>query len=102
MATYKDRMSLLGKYKKLHLLKYEENPTHNLNAEQWAADSLVESYGLYKCYDMLDYYFEAYDSPTWKHFAIKADRVYDAMEAYKKDMEEREERRRMAKEWLNG
>ena len=102
MATYKERMSLLGKYKKLHLQKYEEAPTHNLNAEQWAADNLIESYGLHQCYDMLEYYFEAYDLPTWKHFGYQAEKVFDAMRAYKKDLIERQERRKMAKEWLNG
>jgi hypothetical protein len=41
MATYKERVSLLGRYAKLHLVKYEEKPTYNINAEQWAADGLV-------------------------------------------------------------
>tara|TARA_B110000503_G_C7090963_1_gene389402 strand:- start:379 stop:687 length:309 start_codon:yes stop_codon:yes gene_type:complete len=102
MATYKERMSLLGKYKKLHLQRYEEVPTHNLNAEQWTAENLVESYGLHVCYDMLEYYFEAYDSPSWKHFGFKAERVFDSMRGYKKDLEERQQRMKMAKEWLNG
>lgn len=102
MATYKERMSLLGKYKKLHLQRYEEAPTHNLNAEQWAADGLIESYGLQHCYDLLEYYFDANQSPSWKHFSFNADKVLEAMRAHKQDLTEREERRRMAKEWLNG
>lgn len=102
MATYKERVSLLGRYAKLHLVRYEEKPTYNINAEQWAADGLVESYGLHHCYDMLEYYFEAYELPTWRHFAMQAEKVYNSMEAYKRDKEEREERRKMAMEWLNG
>ena len=57
MAERKDRMALLSRYSKLHTAKYEHKPSLNLNVEQWAADSLVESYGIGVCYDLLDYYF---------------------------------------------
>lgn len=102
MATYKERMSLLGKYSKLHLFKYGKKPTHNINAEQWTADNLVESYGLYKCYDLLEYYFEAAPEPSWRNFANQAEKVFNAVESYTKDLKEREERREMAKRWLDG
>jgi hypothetical protein len=102
MATYKERMSLLGRYGKLHAFKYGERPKHNLNAEQWNADGLIESYGLPKCYDLLDYYFDSAQLPNWKQFANQAEKVIDSMESQKKDIEDRAERRRMAKEWLNG
>jgi len=77
VATYKERMSLLGKYKKLHVQRYNEAPTHNLNAEQWAADGLVESYGLEGCYDLLEYYFETSQSPSWKFFSFNADKLLE-------------------------
>jgi hypothetical protein len=102
MASYKERMSLLHKYAQLHLAKYGSKPTHNLNSEQWAADNLIESYGQYECYDLLEYYFSAHESPSWKHFAMRAEFVYNAMVQTKQDRIEREERRKMAKEWLNG
>lgn len=102
MATYKERMSLLHKYAKLHLVKYGAKPVHNINVEQWAADNLIESYGQYECYDLLEYYFKAAESPSWKNFAMQADRIYQAMQQQKRDEEERKERRRLAKEWLNG
>lgn len=102
MATYKERMSLLSRYAKLHLFKYGEKPTHNINAEQWLADGLIESYGLPKCYDLLEYYFTAAESPQWRQFANQADRVYNSMDAQLKDSQEREARRKLAKEWLNG
>jgi hypothetical protein len=102
MATYKERMSLLHKYAKLHLVKYGSKPTHNLNAEQWAADRLVDSYGLVESYDLLEYYFTATETPSWRHFANQAERVYDALESQRKDLQERIERRKMAREWLNG
>ena len=102
MATYKERMSLLHKYAKLHLEKYNSKPTHNLNAEQWAADRLVESYGLIESYDLLEYYFTATETPSWRHFANQAEKVYDALSGTRRDTQERIERRKMAREWLNG
>jgi hypothetical protein len=101
MATYKERMSLLWKYSKLHLFKYGEKPTHNLNSEQWAADNLIESYGLYKCYDLLDHYFSIFEEPSWKHFSYNAEKVFYAVDAYEKDKKERIERREMARKWLS-
>ena len=58
MAERKDRMALLSRYSKLHTQKFEQKPVLNLNIEQWAADALIESYGLPECYNLLDYYFE--------------------------------------------
>ena len=58
MAERKDRMALLSRYAKLHTKHYEERVTLNLNVEQWAADALIESYGLPECYDLLEYYFD--------------------------------------------
>jgi hypothetical protein len=76
-------------------------PLLNLNVEQWAADALIESYGIQKCYDLLEYYFDVAQTPTWKYFANYADSIIMSREQLKKDEEEREQRRKMAKEWLN-
>jgi hypothetical protein len=102
MAAYKERMTLLSRYAKLHTIKYGQRPTHNLNSEQWAADGLIESYGMQQCYDLLQYYFDTVESPSWKQFAYQAEKVLDSMVDQQRDKAEREERRRMAKEWLNG
>jgi hypothetical protein len=101
MADRKDRMSLLSRYAKLHTKHYEQRVTLNLNVEQWAADALIESYGLADCYDLLEYYFEVSQNPNWKYFANYADKIIDGKEQYKRDLEERAERRKKAKEWLN-
>ena len=97
----KDRMALLSRYSKLHTAKYEQKPSLNLNVEQWAADALIESYTLPFCYDLLEYYFSVAQTPTWKYFANYADKIIEAREDYKRDTEERAERRRLAKAWLN-
>ena len=102
MAERKDRMALLSRYAKLHTLKYGEKPSHNINKEQWAADSLIESYSLPGCYDLLEYYFDAAVSPSWAYFANYADKVFQSKQQFEEDKKEREERKRMAKEWLSG
>jgi hypothetical protein len=97
----KDRMALLSRYSKLHAAKYEEKPLLNLNVEQWAADALIESYTLPFCYDLLEYYFETAEKPAWKYFANYADKIIEARKDYKRDIEERAERRKLAQAWLN-
>ena len=101
MADRKDRMALLSRYSKLHKAKYQEKPIVNLNVEQWAADALIESFGLDICYDMLQYYFDVSPSPSWKYFANYADNIINSREQLVQDLRERTERRQKAKEWLS-
>jgi hypothetical protein len=101
MAERKDRMALLSRYSKFHTAKYEQKPSLNLNVEQWAADALIESYGIGKCYDVLEYYFSVAQSPTWNYFAYNTEKILQARLDKEQDQKEREERRRMAKEWLS-
>jgi len=101
VAERKDRMALLSRYSKLHTIKYEEKPSLNLNVEQWASDALIESYGIGKCYDLLDYYFSVSLSPSWSYFAYNAEKILQAKLDKMKDDEERAERRKKAKEWLS-
>lgn len=101
MADRKDRMALLSRYSKLHKIKYQEKPLLNLNVEQWAADALIESFGLDICYDMLQYYFDVSSSPNWKYFANYAETIIASRERLVEDLRERSERRKKAKEWLS-
>lgn len=101
MADRKDRMALLSRYNKLHLQRYEQKANLNLNVEQWAADALIESYGLPACYDILDYYFDVASSPAWKYFANYADAIIEKKDQIEQDKKEREERRAMARKWLS-
>ena len=101
MAERKDRMALLSRYSKLHTVRYEEKPSLNLNVEQWSADALIESYGIPECYDLLEYYFDVAQAPTWKYFANYADKIIEARKQFQQDLKERAERRKKAKEWLN-
>jgi hypothetical protein len=101
MADRKLRMALLSRYSKLHTQKYEEKPVLNLNVEQWAADMLIESFGLPECYNMLEYYFEASPSPSWNSFAYNAEKVLAAMKQIEYDKKERAIMRERARVWLN-
>jgi hypothetical protein len=101
MAERKDRMALLSRYSKYHTARYESKPSLNLNVEQWAADALIESYGIGGCYDILDYYFGVAQSPSWNYFAYNAEKILQARLDKEQDDKDRAERRRMAKEWLS-
>lgn len=101
MADRKDRMALLSRYSKLYLHKYGQRPNMNLNAEQWSADALIESYGLPSCYDILEYYFNVSQNPSWNHFAYNAQSVLDGKLETEQDKEERRKRRELAKRWLS-
>ena len=101
MAKRKDRMALLSRYSKLHTAKYEQKPSLNLNVEQWAADSLVESYGIGVCYDLLDYYFNISMSPSWSYFAYNAEKILQGKIESEQDNYERQERRKLARRWLS-
>ena len=73
----------------------------NLNVEQWAADALIESYGIGECYDVLEYYFSIAQEPTWNYFAYNMEKIINGKLEVEKDYRERKERRELAKEWLS-
>ena len=101
MAERKDRMALLSRFNKLYLQWYEQKSNMNLNAEQWAADALVESYGIGVCYDLLDYYFNVSLAPSWSYFAYNAQKILEAKVEAEQDKDERIKRRNIARRWLS-
>jgi hypothetical protein len=46
MAERAERLALLGKFDKFYKQRYNVVPQYNKWAEQWAADALIESYGI--------------------------------------------------------
>jgi hypothetical protein len=94
-------MALLSRYNKLYLQRYEQKSNLNLNVEQWAADALVESYGLKDCYDLLDYYFKIAQDPVWNYFAYNAEKILFGKLEAEQDKKERQERRELARKWLS-
>jgi len=73
----------------------------NLNVEQWAADALIESYGISECYDVLEYYFSIAQEPTWNYFAYNMEKIINGKLEVEQDNRERKERRALAREWLS-
>jgi hypothetical protein len=94
-------MALLSRYSKLHTAKYEQKPSLNLNVEQWSADSLIQSYGISACYDLLEYYFSIAQEPSWNYFAYNAEKILNGKLDVEKDIKERTERRTLARRWLS-
>jgi hypothetical protein len=101
MADRKDRMALLSRFNKFYLQRYEQKSNMNLNVEQWAADALIESYGISDCYDILEYYFSIAQEPSWNYFAYNTEKIINGKKETEQDKIDRAERRRMAKEWLS-
>ena len=101
MAERADRLALLGKFDKCYKQRYKVVPQYNKWSEQWAADALIESYGLKFCYDLVEYYFDVAQTPTWKYFSNNAHDIYEKREQYIKDIEDRKQRRQEAKKWLS-
>ena len=100
MAQRQIRHALLARYKKL-AISNSTDININIHVEQWAADSLIESYGLDMCYELLDYYFRISETPNWKWFANNADKLYKNLHSKKEDDRIRSELRKQAKEWLD-
>jgi hypothetical protein len=101
MADRKDRMALLSRYNKYYLQRYEQKSNLNINVEQWAADALIESYGISDCYDLLEYYFSIAQEPSWNYFAYNAEKILNGRLDVQQDLKERIERRELARKWLS-
>ncbi len=101
MADRKDRMALLSKFNKFYLQRYGQKSKMNLNVEQWAADGLVESYGVAQCYDLVEYYFSIAQEPSWNYFSYNAEKILNGKAETEQDIKDRIVRRKLAKEWLS-
>jgi hypothetical protein len=101
VADRKDRMALLSRYNKFYLKRYEQKSNLNINVEQWAADALIESYGISECYELLEYYFSIAQEPSWNYFAYNAEKILNGRLDVQQDLKERIERRELARKWLS-
>ena len=99
MTNKQQKFALLTKFRK-RLKDKGLDDTMNMHVEQWAADSLIQSYTLQGCYDLVEYYFAVSASPTWKWFAYHADKIYLAKKLKEEDDRVRAIMREQAKEWL--
>ena len=100
MVDRKDRFALLSRFKKLCKDNGRPIPQINMNVDQWAADALIQSYGLPQCYDIMDYYFSITLSPSWSKFANNAGRLLESQQIKKEDDEFRRIMRAKVEVWL--
>ncbi len=101
MTDKQKRLALLSRFDKHYKFKLGQKPQYNKWVEQWSADALIESYGLDQCYELLEYYFEVSQNPTWNNFAYIANDILERMQENEKDLKDRKQRREKAKEWLS-
>lgn len=101
MTDKQKRLALLSRFDKHYKFKLGQKPQYNKWIEQWSADALIESYGIETCYELLEYYFDITDNPTWNHFAYIAHDILERKRDQEKDLQDRLKRREMAKEWLS-
>lgn len=100
MADRKIRFMVISNFEKHLRVNGFARPALNKNREQWAADSLLESYSLDEIDEAMEYYFKVNQRPTWFWFANNMDKILAAIEANKADLEFREEQRKKAQAWL--
>lgn len=101
MAEKKDRFALISKYKQLVRAKNFPEENINIHTQQWAADAIIESYGIQEAFDIIEYYVSIAQSPSWKWLSNNADKVLDGKRAKIDDERTREVLRKQAKEWLS-
>jgi len=99
VISKQEKFALLTKFRK-RLKDRGLDDTMNMHVEQWVADSLIQSYTLQGCYDLIEYYFVVSASPTWKWFAYNANKIYSAKKLKEEDDRVRAIMREQAKEWL--
>ena len=100
-VTNKDKFAVISKFEKLCKLNGFVRQPINKYAEQWAADALIQSYGLNHVYEIMEYYFTINKSPSWKQFALRAGDLHQAMILKDQDDEYRAKQRKKMKELLS-
>lgn len=100
-VTNKDKFAVISKFEKLCKQNEFVRQPINKYAEQWAADALIQSYGINRVYEIMDYYFAVSASPSWKQFAVRASDLHQAMVLKVQDDEFRAKQRKKMKELLD-
>lgn len=70
-VTNKEKYAAISKFEQLCKKHKLVRPPLNRYAEQWAADALIQSYGMDVVIEVMEYYFDINKNPQWKTFAYK-------------------------------
>ena len=102
MAESMARRLLMNYFKKKYEFKYRGNRPFliNRNIEKWAANDLLDSYGMDACKQIIDRYFVVNSTPEWNNFTYNAQKVYDTMLAEEADKKQRKIMQKQAEEWI--
>jgi hypothetical protein len=101
LAANKEPYVLLSYYDKLYLDRYGKRPVINRYREKWGMLDVIESVGLDRGKELLDYYFKTTNpghSITW--FLNNFDNLDEMLEEKKKDRELREKLRLQTKQMI--
>lgn len=93
--------ALISKYEAAYKKKYGKPVALNRHKEKWASEDLIESYGFDEVVSAMEYMFEVGQKTSWQYFVRNCGTILNYREEVKRDLEERSERRRQAKEWLS-
>lgn len=95
MASNKEPYVLMSLYQNLYKEKYGSSVTINKFREKWAMQDVIDSVGLSKAVELLEYYFSLPKSGHPLNFFYMN---FDKIEKTKKDIDQDIERRRLLRE----
>lgn len=99
--TIKQATELMNYYTQVHRQHSSAPPMFNRAVEKWAARELIESFGLEKCMEAVDWYFKVNKRPDWKGYVRSCGDCITESGLVHADTEKRRSNRAVALEWRN-
>jgi hypothetical protein len=93
MAERKFRYALLGYFDKAYLKRTGKRHILNKYKAEWAADAMVESYGIDLCKQLVDRYMTIAEVPTWNWFVGNSEKILKNWQDEQEDQEQRQRNR---------
>lgn len=100
MADRKNRFALISKFEQMCRINGYQKPALNKHKEQWAADSILESWDDPDIYKAMEYYFKINKNPSWNGFVNNVDGLLESLRQQEADAKFRADMREKAKAWL--
>lgn len=100
MADRNLRFGLISRFEKNAKTKGLLIRPINKHHQQWAAESMIESYGYDECIKIIDYYFNVSNSPDWNWLVYNSEKILQSKKIEQDDKELRARLRQGAKKWL--
>jgi len=81
--------------------RFIEDYQINLAIEKYKAYDLVISFGSSFVHEMVNYYFEVQETPSWNNFIKNSNKIRRALLEREQDIQTRKLLAKQAREWLN-